>query len=165
MKERLDTKLFITSFCMLIKGKKNELGLNNDEMMTMTGLTLYAILNIENGTSNNMVAILEYARAVGIDLVSLKSSGYSLEPLRELEKDNSEGIQLTFLMRKHIIKTDYLGAGKVVADIRKELLSKKVIDEHVTSTKIAGVMRSLLRDGTVKNISKSEGKNVYVLFE
>lgn len=141
-----------------LKRRRVKEGYSIDDIVTMTSVSRSSIIKIENGNSINIDFIIEYAKAVKYPLKTLKDLGIKLKPLNELNTDGK--INLTSKIREHIVNNKFLKDGKEVAEIRRELLRKKLIGESVDSTAIAGVMRNLLNDEVVK-AKKSGRKNLY----
>lgn len=119
---------------------------------------------MEKGLTTNIDYYVEYAKAVAYDFDGLKAAGIKLLPLKALPKEKLERVFLTKKVRTYIIKTDFLGDGKTNEQIRDELFRLEQIDKKVTtSIDVAGVMRNLIDDETVKVVGKSGGKNTYAL--
>lgn len=158
MKKSDDGLVYRQKTGSILKKKRLNKGYTIADIVTMTGVSRSSIINIENGSVTNIDFIIEYAKAVKYPLETLKDFGIKLEPLHVLDLTNKTN--LTSKIRKYIIDSDFLKKGNEVAEIREELLRKKLIDESVGSTAIAGVMRNLLNDEVVK-AKKSGRKNLY----
>lgn len=142
----------------ILKNIRIKKGFTIAEIVSMTGVSRSSIIKVENGTSINIDFMIEYAKAVQYPLANLHEMNIELEPLYPL--DVSHKFNLTSTIREHIVKGTFLKEHREIYEIRNELLRKKLIDESVGSTAIAGVMRNLLNEEVVK-ATKTGRKNLY----
>lgn len=147
-----------------LREKRQEQGYSLSDIYDMSSIPANTVLSMEKGIATNIDYYVEYAKAVEYDFDGLTSAGIILRPSKELSKEKRERVFLTKKIRTYIIKSGFLGDGKSNEEIRDELARLEQIDEKETSsTKVAGVMRNLVEDETVKIIEKSAGKNKYAL--
>ncbi|WP_163516799.1 helix-turn-helix domain-containing protein [Gelidibacter japonicus] len=136
--------------------------LSIEDVIYMTEISKSSIIKIEKGEAKNIDLYVEYAKAVQYPLETLIDFKIPLKPKKELPKDRKEATKLTAKIREHIVNSNFLEVGKTVANIKTELLRINVIDQFVTSTAIAGVMRNLKQDELVKTGEKVGRKEVYL---
>lgn len=159
-KERLISPKYRTLLGERLKEKRISLNLTRSDISLMTTIAENTINNIEKGTTTNIDYYVEYAKSVQYPLETLNDFKIKLIPINKLPKERQLTSSLTSKIREHIVNSKFLKGGKEVAEIREELLRKKLIDESVDSTAIAGVMRNLLNDEVMK-AKKSGRKNLY----
>lgn len=136
------------------------LNLTRSDISFMTTISENTINSIEKGATTNIDYYVEYAKSVQYPLETLDDFKIKLAPINKLPKERQLTSSLTSKIREHIVNSKFLKDGKEVAEIREELLRKKLIDDSVDSTAVAGVMRNLLNDEVVK-AKKSGRKNLY----
>lgn len=144
--------------------KRMSLNLTRSDISVMTTISENTISSIEKGITTNIDYYVEYAKSVQYPLETLVDFNIKLVPINKLSQEQQMTSNLTAKIRKYIVSSNFLKDGKEVADIRNELLRRKLIDESVNSTAIAGVMRNLLNDEVVK-ARKSGRKNLYWKYE
>lgn len=159
-KERLVSPQYRTLLGEKLMKKRIDLNLTRNDISVMTTISENTINSIEKGVTTNIDYYVEYAKSVQYPLETLSDFNIKLVPINKLSKEQQMTSNLTAKIRVHIIKNNFLKGGKEVAEIREELLRKKLINESVDSTAIAGVMRNLLNDEIVK-AKKSGRKNLY----
>ena len=147
-----------------LREERQKQGYSLSDIFDMTSIPENTVLSLEKGITTSIDYYVEYAKAVAYDFDGLKAAGIKLLPLKALPKEKLERVFLTKKVRTYIIKTDFLGDGKTNEQIRDELFRLEQIDKKVTtSIDVAGVMRNLIDDETVKVVGKSGGKNTYAL--
>lgn len=147
-----------------LREKRQEKGYSLSDIKDMTTISPKTILEMEKGLTTNIDYYVEYAKAVELDFEGLTANGIIFKPLKELPESKRERIFLTKKIRTYIIKAGFLGIGKTIEEIRDELAKREQIKKDETSsTDVAGVMRNLVEDETVKVVEKSGGKNKYAL--
>ncbi|TDS56526.1 RodZ family helix-turn-helix domain-containing protein [Myroides indicus] len=142
-----------------LREERLKLKLSVSDIVYMTTISDNTINSIEKGITTNIDYYVEYAKAVKYPLQTLKDFGIALKPFRELI--HNEKVSLTSKIREQVLKTNFLNENKTVAELREYLLKLKLIDKDITSTDIAGVMRSLLKEGIV-TATKQGRKNLYL---
>lgn len=148
----------------ILREKRQEQGYSLSDIYDMTGIPTNTVLSIEKGITTSIDYYVEYAKAVEYDFDSLTSAGIELKPSKELPDNKKERVFLTKKIRTYLIKTGFLDNGKTNEEIRDELARLKQIEKEETSSiDVAGVMRNLVEDETVKIIEKTGGKNKYAL--
>lgn len=132
------------------------------DISIMTTIPENTINSIEKGITINIDYYVEYAKAVKYSLETLSDFNIALKPINKLPKDRLKVINLTAKIREHIVNNGFLRTGKVVAEIKDELIRLKLVTEDIKSVAIAGVMRNLKEDGLVKTGEKQGRKDVYL---
>ncbi|SFJ89026.1 helix-turn-helix domain-containing protein [Myroides guanonis] len=161
---RKDSHLYIKELATKLRAKRIERGYTIADICKMIGVVKETLSKIEKGESKNIIHLLDYARAVGVEFSSLESMNLSFEPLVPLSEEELNETGLTAIIRKHIINTTFLDTGKVVAQIKDELVGKGLIDKGTKSNVISNVMSNLLKEKEVSNISKNPSTRVYIKF-
>lgn len=159
---RKDSNLYIKELATNLRSKRIERGYTIANICKMIGVVKGTLSTIEKGESKNMIHLLDYARAVGVEFPTLKAMNLSFEPLVPLSEEELKDTGLTAIIRKHIINTKFLDSGKVVAQIKDELVGKGLIDKDTKSNVISNVMSNLLKEKEVSNISKNPSTRVYI---
>ena len=163
-KSRLKSPEYRTFLGKKLREERQKQGYSLSDIFDMTSIPENTVLSLEKGITTSIDYYVEYAKAVAYDFDGLKAAGIKLLPLKALPKEKLERVFLTKKVRTYIIKTDFLGDGKTNEQIRDELFRLEQIDKKVTtSIDVAGVMRNLIDDETVKVVGKSGGKNTYAL--
>ncbi|PRZ22841.1 helix-turn-helix domain-containing protein [Flavobacterium granuli] len=146
-----------------MKLKKNRLmkGFSISDIGEMTSISKSSIIKIEKGEAKDIDNYVEYAKAVEYPFETLIDFKIKLEPLNELSALRKQATKLTAKIRKNIVNTSFLGAGKTTAEIREELIRINEITNTVKSTEIAGVMRNLVEDSILRK-EKRGSKNLYL---
>lgn len=132
-----------------------------DDIAYMTGVSRSSIIKVEAGKAKDIDSYINYGKAVEYPLETLTDFNIPLKPRNELPEDRLRSLNLTAKVKDHIINTNFLITGKVVAEIREELLRLNVIPEEIKSVDIGGVMRNLKDDGIVTIGEKIGRKIVY----
>ncbi|RXJ45681.1 hypothetical protein [Gelidibacter gilvus] len=135
--------------------------LSIEDIIFMTEISKSSIIKIEKGEAKNIDLYVEYAKSVQYPLETLIDFKIPLKPKKELSGERKEATRLTARIRENIVNSNFLKGGKTVADIKTELLRINAIDQLITSTAIAGVMRNLKQDELVKTGEKVGRKEVY----
>ena len=143
--------------------KKNRIEKNFpiQDIVEMTGISKSTVMKIEKGEAKDIDNYVEYAKAVEYPFETLIDFKIKLEPLNELSALRKQATKLTAKIRKNIVNTSFLGAGKTTAEIREELIRINEITNTVKSTEIAGVMRNLVEDSILRK-EKRGSKNLYL---
>lgn len=146
-----------------LRSERLKLNYTQKDLAIMTTLTTTTIHFIENGNITNIDYYVEYAKAVGYDFGKFKEFGIELVPKVPLPEEHSKRINLTSKIKSFIIQGQFLGPGKTVSEIKKQLVNLKQINaSEVSSADIAGVMRNLLKDNIVQIQEKTGHKNIYI---
>ncbi|RRA95895.1 hypothetical protein [Paenimyroides viscosum] len=157
-----------TKFRESIGHKLKEYRLKNflsiDDIVYMSEISKSSVLKAEKGTAKDIDLYVEYAKAVQYPLATLTDFNIPLIPINTLPKERLEAVNLTAKIREHIVNSRFLKAGKVVAEIKEELLRLKLIPKETTSQAVAGVMRNLKEDGLVATADKKGRKEVYLKY-
>lgn len=162
MNKRVETVSYIKGICRKLKAKRKFLKYSIDDVKLLSGLSEYAVREVESTDTTNLYFILEYARALEYNIFTDSIDEISFEPRNRKEFENKN---MTFKVGTYLQKAKFLNNGKVVSEIKEELILNKIIPETADSTYVAGIMRVLLKSNTVKNISESSAKHIYVLFD
>ena len=133
-----------------------------DDIAYLTGISRSSIIKVEAGKAKDIDSYINYGKAVEYPLETLTDFEIPLIAVNKLPEDRLKSLNLTAKVREHIVSTDFLTTGKVVAEIREELLRLNVIPEELKSVTIAGVMRNLTDDGLVTIGDKVGRKVVYL---
>lgn len=158
-REIITSPLYRTLLGKRLREERLKLRLSVSDVAYMTTISDNTINSIEKGITTNIDYYVEYAKAVKYPLQTLRDFGIALKPLRNLK--GKENLGLTSKVRKYILETSFLNESKTVAELQEHLLKLKLIDKETTSTKLAGVMRSLLKEGVVV-ATKQGRKNLYL---
>jgi len=164
-KERLNSPQYRELLGKKLFGKRIELNYSRLDISLMTTIPENTINSIEKGITTNIDYYVEYGKAVKYPLQTLLDFKIPLKPKNDLPKERKDAIKLTAKVREHIVNTDFLSDGKVVADIKEQLLKLKLIPKDLKSEDISGVMRNLKDDGLVTTGKKVGRKVVYFKFE
>ena len=135
--------------------------LSIEDIIFMTEISKSSIIKIEKGEAKNIDLYVEYAKAVQYPLETLIDFKIPLKSKKKLSRERQEATRLTAKIREHIVNSNFLRAGRTVGEIKTELLRINAIDQAITSTAIAGVMRNLKQDELVKTGEKVGRKEVY----
>lgn len=130
-----------------------------EDIVYMAEISKTSVQNIEKGTAKDIDLYVAYAQAVKYPLATLTDFNIPLKPINELPDDRLKSLNLTANIRKYIVNTNFLSKGKVVAEIKEELLRLNLIPEELKSVNIGGVMRNLKDDGIV-NIGEKVGRKI-----
>lgn len=160
--KRIDSNLYIEDLSARLRAQRIKKGYTIANICKMICISKGSLNKIEKGESTNIIHLLEYARAVGVEFFSLKAMNLSFEPLVPLSEEDLNETGLTAIIRKHIINTTFLDSGKVIAQIKDELVGKGLIDKNTKSNVISNVMSNLLKEKEVSNISKKPSTRVYI---
>ncbi|MGV0923436.1 helix-turn-helix transcriptional regulator [Empedobacter tilapiae] len=133
-----------------------------DDIVYMTEISRSTIIKIEKGEAKIIDYYVEYAKAVQYPLETLVDLNIPLIPLNQLPKDRLESLKLTSKIREHIVNTNFLNEGKIVAEIKEELVRLKLVPKDITSVAIAGVMRNLKNDELVSSEETTGRKAIYI---
>lgn len=160
-KERLVSPQYRELLGRKLIEKRIQLNYARKDISIMTTIPENTISSIEKGITINIDYYVEYAKAVEYSLETLTGFNIPLKPINTLPKERLEAVNLTAKIREHIVNSRFLKAGKVVAEIKEELLRLKLIPKETTSQAVAGVMRNLKEDGLVATADKKGRKEVY----
>lgn len=164
-KERLKSPEYRTLLGIDLRTYRHEKGFSLSDICDMTGMAKSTIIDIEKGITINIDYYVEFAKAVGYPLKSLRSFKIPLKPLNELSREKKARTFLTKNIREIITNLDFLGKGKTVDEIMDELVRLDLIEREKTSSKeVSGVMRNLIEDNTVEVKAKINRKNIYVRY-
>ncbi|SEJ38009.1 Helix-turn-helix domain-containing protein [Myroides marinus] len=134
-----------------LKKKREELGYTQGDIVYMTKISKSSIIKIENGKTTNMDFYFLYAVTVELSLQSLLDVKIDLAPKRKLTETRSKAIKLTMKI-KNLISENFFNTPKTVADIKKELLEKELIDISLKSGEISNVLRNIEKEKGIKVI-------------
>ena len=160
--KRIDSNLYIEDLSAKLRTQRIKRGYTIAIICKMIGVSKGTLSTIEKGESKNMIHLLDYARAVGVEFPSLQAMNLSFEPLVPLSEEELNETGLTAIIRKYIINSTFLDSGKVVAQIKDKLVSKGLIDKGTKSNVISNVMYNLLKEKEVSNISKKPSTRIYI---
>lgn len=160
-KERLVSPEYREILGKILMDKRIEFNYSRKDISIMTTIPENTINSIEKGITINIDYYVEYAKAVQYPLATLTDFNIQLNPINKLPKERLEAVNLTAKIREHIVKSNFLETGKVVAEIKDELLRLKLISKETTSQAVAGVMRNLKEDGVITAGDKVGRKEVY----
>lgn len=160
-KERLVSPQYRELLGKKLMEKRIQLNYARKDISIMTTIPENTINSIEKGITINIDYYVEYGKAVKYPLETLKDFNIMLKPINKLPKERLEAVNLTAKIREYIVKSNFLKTGKVIAEIKDELLRLKLISGETTSQAIAGVMRNLKEDGLVRTGDKVGRKEVY----
>ena len=160
-KERLNSPQYRELLGKKLMEKRIQLNYARIDISIMTTIPENTINSIEKGITINIDYYVEYGKAVKYPLQTLLDFEIPMKPKNDLPKERKEAVKLTAKVREHIVNTDFLSEGKVVADIKEELLKLNLIPEDLKSEDISGVMRNLKDDGIVTTGEKVGRKAVY----
>ncbi len=132
-----------------------------DDIAYMTGVSRSSVIKVEAGTAKDIDSYINYGKAVEYPLETLNDFNIPLKPINNLPEDRLKSLNLTAKIRQHIVNTNFLSKGKVVSEIKAELLRLNLIPEELKSVDIGGVMRNLKDDGIVTTGKKLAKKLVY----
>src|SRR5690606_30787507 len=99
--------------------------LSIDDIVYMSEISKSSVLKVEKGTAKDIDLYVEYAKAVQYPLATLTDFNIPLKPINKLPKERLEAVNLTAKIREHIVNSSFLKTGKVVAEIKEELLRLK----------------------------------------
>lgn len=133
-----------------------------DDIAYMTGVSRSSVIKVEAGKAKDIDSYINYGKAVEYPLETLTDFNIPLKPINELPEDRLKSLNLTAKVREHIVNNDFLSKGKVVAEIKEELLRLNLIPEELKSVDVGGVMRNLKDDGIVTIGEKVGRKIVYL---
>ncbi|KZE73450.1 hypothetical protein AV926_18295 [Myroides marinus] len=134
-----------------LKKKREELGYTQGDIVYMTKISKSSIIKIENGKTTNMDFYFLYAVTVELSLQSLLDVKIDLAPKRKLTETRSKAIKLTMKI-KNLISENFFNTPKTVADIKEELLEKKLIDISLKSGEISNVLRNIEKEKGIEVI-------------
>lgn len=160
---RVKSPLFRKKIGEKLRAARQERGYSLSDITDMTEIPAKTILEIEKGLTINIDYYVEYSKSVDYDMARLSDVGIKLVPSKELSAKKQKRVFLTKKIREYIIISNYLQEGKTTEQIKKYLVSLKLIDNTITSTDITGVMKNFVKDETVKVLEKIAGKNSYIL--
>lgn len=147
-----------------LKEQRINEGYTLNDIREMSGIPLNTLVGLEKGEVTNIDYYVEYAKAVKYPLATLRQAKIKMQPLKKLSKESLQRINLTKEVRDNIIKKGFLSKGKSSQQIIDELERLKVVPkDSVATTDIAGIMRNMIADDTVKVDSKAGNKNTYIL--
>lgn len=160
---RLVSREFRENLGRQLKAERLKHNYTLGDVAIMTTATINTIHLIEKGETTNIDYYVEYAKAVGYDFGKFKEFGIELVPKVPLPEEHRKRINLTSKIKSFIIQGQFLGPGKTVSEIKKQLVNLKQINSsEVSSADIAGVMRNLLKDNIVQIQEKNGHKNIYI---
>ncbi|MFG0591023.1 helix-turn-helix domain-containing protein [Myroides odoratimimus] len=134
-----------------LKKKREELGYTQGDIVYMTKISKSSILKVENGKTTNMDFYFLYAVTVELSIQSLLDVKIDLAPKRKLTETRSKAIKLTMKI-KNLISENFFNTPKTVADIKKELLEKELIDISLKSGEISNVLRNIEKEKGIEVI-------------
>lgn len=165
-KERLKSPEYRILIGKDLRECRQNLGYSLSDICDMTGIPINTILNIEKGVTINIDYYFEFAKAVNYPFKTLHNLNIPIKPTYELSEEKKERSFLTKKIRENIISNKFLGKGKLVEEIIDRLVELNLINREKDSSKeVAGVMRNLVEDCTVKVREKVNRKNIYVMFD
>ncbi|CAM4145804.1 helix-turn-helix domain-containing protein [Flavobacterium weaverense] len=161
IEEENKASLYRINLGVKLKEIRLKKGFSIKDIIDMTSISKSSVLKIEKGEAKDIDNYVEYAKAVEYPFETLLDFKIKLEPLNQLSALRKQATKLTAKIRKNIVNTSFLEAGKTIAEIRDELIRRNEISSTVKSIEIAGVMRNLVDDCIIRK-EKKGSKNLYL---
>lgn|SRR5690606_5895161 len=130
-----------------------------EDIAFMTGISRSSVIKVEKGTAKDFDSYILYAKSVQYSLETLTDFNIPLKPLNRLTDNRLNSIKLTAKIKEYIVNTEFLSDGKLVSEIKNELLRLNLISNDVKTVDISGVMRNLKEVGLIR-VENQKGRKL-----
>lgn len=143
-----------------LRVKREKGKITREAVIDITGVSKSSIIQVEKGAAKDIDFYVKYAKAVNYSLSELMDVDFSLVSINELSSNMKLTTSQVTQNIRNLLEGPFFSETKTVADIKKNLLEKELIEETVSSNAISAALLNLRKEGIIGAV-KIGGKYHY----